>query len=142
VEFEEFVAARMPALLRFATVVIGDPEYAAEVVLAAMVKAGRRWRRIRRMPVPEDQLKRLIVAEYLSWRRRKAVRALPVAEPPADEDVDKELWAGLAELAPRQRVVLALRFYERLGPIEIAELLDWSEATVRMHGARGMAALG
>lgn len=140
-EFEEFVAARMPALLRFATVVTGDPEYATEVVLAALVKAGRHWRGIRRMPGPEDQLKRLIIAEYLSWRRRKAVRALPPTEPPADEDLDAELWTALAGLAPRQRVVLALRFFELLGPDEIAELLGWREAEVRTLGARGMAAL-
>src|ERR1051325_11695909 len=98
----------MPALLRFATVVTGDPEYATEVVLAAMVKAGRRWRTIRRMPVPEDPLKRLIVEEYLSWRRRKEVRALESAEPPEDDEIDPAIWAGLAGIAPRERVVLAL----------------------------------
>src|SRR2546422_246651 len=129
----------MPALLRFATVVTGDPEYATEVVLAALVKAGRRWRGIRGTPVPEDQLKRLIVEEYLSWRRRKEVRALAAAEPAEDDELDPAVWSGLAGIAPRERVVLALRFYERLGPGEIAELLGWREPVVRALGARGLA---
>ncbi len=67
-EFEEFLAARMPALLRFATVVAGEAGAAEELVLDALVRAGRRWRRIRGDGV-EDQVKGLIARAYLRRRR-------------------------------------------------------------------------
>ena len=46
------------------------------------------------------------------------------------------------DLGPRkQRAVLALRYYEGHTDAQIAELLGCSEATVRSHAARGLAAL-
>jgi DNA-directed RNA polymerase specialized sigma24 family protein len=44
--FDEFVHARLPALLRFAAVLAGDRELAQDVVQDALVIAHGRWSRI------------------------------------------------------------------------------------------------
>ena len=70
--FEEYVAARLPALLRQATVLAGDPHVAEDVVQEVLVKAQPRWARIRELDVPAAYLRKMIVNELLSTRRRLA----------------------------------------------------------------------
>jgi DNA-directed RNA polymerase specialized sigma24 family protein len=47
-DFEEFVAQRLPALLRFGTVLCGDPGTAEDVVQEVLIRAHLKWRRISR----------------------------------------------------------------------------------------------
>jgi RNA polymerase sigma factor (sigma-70 family) len=49
--------------------------------------------------------------------------------------------AALAGLAPKQRAVLVLRYWEDLSVAATAELLGMRESTVKSHTARGLAAL-
>ena len=52
-----------------------------------------------------------------------------------------ELAAALAQLAPRQRAVVVLRFYEDLTERETAELLGVSIGTVKSQGRDALARL-
>ena len=88
--FDEFVAARLPALLRYAAVLTGDRDLAQDVVQDVLLRAHRRWSSIHRLEVPEQYVRRMILNEFLSWRRRWG-RVLPVAE------VTTELLADLPE---------------------------------------------
>ncbi|GAA2119855.1 SigE family RNA polymerase sigma factor [Actinomadura alba] len=151
--FEEFLAARLPALLRFATALTGDPHRAEDVVQDVLIRAQRRWRRIRAMDAPEAYLKRMITNEYLSWRRRRSSREVPAADRTLDAAIEPQddparrfderdaIWSGLAALPPRQRAVLALRYYEGLTTAEISGVLGCSEATVRSHESRALSGL-
>jgi RNA polymerase sigma-70 factor (sigma-E family) len=153
VGFEEFLAARLPALLRFATALTGDPHRAEDIVQDVLIRAQRRWRRIRAMDAPEAYVKRMITNEYVSWRRRRSSRELPAVDgtldaviEPADDpagrfDERDALWSDLAALPPRQRAVLALRYYEGLTTAEISDILGCSAATVRSHESRALAGL-
>ncbi len=51
------------------------------------------------------------------------------------------LWAAVDRLAPRQRAAVILRVREELPTAEIATVLRCSEATVRVHLHRALAAL-
>ena len=68
--FEEFAAARLPAVLRFAAVLTGDRSLAEDVVQEVLLRASRRWDAIAGLDRPEAYLRKMIVNEYLSWRRR------------------------------------------------------------------------
>jgi DNA-directed RNA polymerase specialized sigma24 family protein len=46
VTFEEFVAARLPALLRYATVLTCDQHLAEDIAQEVLVRAQARWRRL------------------------------------------------------------------------------------------------
>ena len=77
--FEEFISARLGALVRYATVVTWDPHLAEDITQDVLVRARARWARIGGLDAPEQYVKRMLVNEFLSWRRRRAARTVPLA---------------------------------------------------------------
>ena len=68
----------------------------------------------------------------------------PMEDPGAHVDEERQLsqlWDAVDRLSPRQRAVVLLQCREGLATKEIAEVLDMSEATVRVHLHRAFAAL-
>jgi RNA polymerase sigma-70 factor (sigma-E family) len=151
--FDEFVTVRLGGLLRYATAVTADPHLAQDVVQDVLVRAHQQWGRIAAADQPEAYVKRMVLNEYLSWRRRLGRRTQPAsdeviaaASPPADDHADavanrSAMTALIAALPPRQRAVLALRYFEGQSDAQIADVLGCSEATVRSHAARALATL-
>ena len=151
--FEEFVSARLGTLVRYATVVTWDPHLAEDITQNVLVRAQARWSRISRLDAPESYVKRMIVNEFLSWRRRRAAQSIPLAgesldglAPPvpdqtAQRDDRDAMLRLIATLPPRQRAVIALRFYEDLPFEQIAEILGCRTVTVRTHLSRALATL-
>ena len=64
----------------------------------------------------------------------------PVAALGREQDV-KRLWAAVEQLSPQQRAAVVLMAREELPTSEIATVLACSEATVRVHVHRALAAL-
>ena len=151
--FEEFVSARLANLVRYATVVTWDPHLAEDITQNVLVRAQARWSRIGRLDAPELYVKRMVVNEFLSWRRRRAAQSIPLSAeslehvlPPAPDQTaqrdDRDAMLRLiATLPPRQRAVIALRFYEDLAIDQIAEILGCRTVTVRTHLSRALATL-
>ena len=148
--FEEFVAARLPTLVRFATALTGDPHLAQDIVQDVMVKAHARWRRIDAMDRPELYVRRAITNEFLSWRRRWSVRHMqsradvperPVPDHATASADSAEVWQQLSVLPRQQRVVLVLSYYEGLSDTEIADMLECAVGTVRGYRSRALATL-
>jgi RNA polymerase sigma-70 factor (sigma-E family) len=71
----------------------------------------------------------------------------PVADMPSAEDTaltraeHSAVISALSLLAPRQRQVLALRYYADLSEAQIAAALGISRGTVKTHAARGLTSL-
>lgn len=112
--FQEFVAARRTALLRSAYLLTGDHDVAEDLVEVALVKAVPHWRKI--ADHPEPYVRRILARESISrWRQRRwrevTTDQLPEQIAPTT-DHDDELRAALGRLAPRQRAVIVLRYYE------------------------------
>ena len=147
-QFAEFVSARMPAVLRWAHLLTGDRGRAEDLVQHAFAATYRHWRRIEPAGA-EAYVRRAVLNAHLSWWRRGWRAEQPVAEPPerAGPDltggVDERdaMWSALAELPPRQRAVLVLRYYEDLPEAEIARVLDIAPGTVKSQAAKGIARL-
>jgi RNA polymerase sigma-70 factor (sigma-E family) len=147
--FEEYVAARLPALLRQATVLAGDPHVAEDVVQDVLMKAQPRWARIAELDVPDAYLRKMIVNELLSARRRvaAAVRRERGQQPaPVHDGVEaivrrEAILQVIRTLPTRQRIVVALRFYEDMADSDIAALLGCAEGTVRSQASRALAKL-
>ncbi|MEV0608372.1 SigE family RNA polymerase sigma factor [Polymorphospora rubra] len=147
--FEEFVAARLPALLRYATVLAGDPHQAEDIVQDVLVKAHPRWARIGSLDLPESYVRKMIVNELVSTRRRVTARLRRERiHPPAPIDDRTETVAQrdalvrlIRALPTRQRIVIALRYLEDMADADIAELLDCSVATVRSQASRALVSL-
>lgn len=143
--FEEYVAARRPALLRTAYLLTGQHQDAEDLVQVALVKAVPKWRRI--ADDPEPYLRRILVNENVSrWRSRRwrehAAEVLPEASRP-EPDLDERLAlrAALLQLSARQRAVLVLRYYEDLTERQTAEVLGIGLGTVKSHARDALARL-
>jgi RNA polymerase sigma-70 factor (sigma-E family) len=146
-DFRGFVAARSSALLSFAHVLTGDRRDAEDVVQTALAATALAWHRVRNRDNPEGYVRRAIVTTHLNRQRRRLWRERPTAELPervdvrtAESDVDERdaMWRALATLAPRQRAVLVLRYYEDLSEADIADVLGCSTGTVKSQAARAL----
>ena len=91
-DFEEFVVARTPALLRFGYLLTGDAARAEDVLQEALIDAHRHWSRV---TAHEAFVRRSMVGEYVSWRRPRSSGELPGDVP--DGPVPDLPDAGLAE---------------------------------------------
>jgi RNA polymerase sigma-70 factor (sigma-E family) len=153
VTFDNFVAARLGALVRYAAVLVGDRHLAQDIVQDVLVRAHSRWARITAMDQPEAFVRRMIVTEFLSWRRRLVRRsrlaAASGAHAPTDVVADHahasvervDVLSRLATLPRRQRTVVVLRYYDGRSTAEIADLLGCSEGAVRTYHSRAMSTL-
>jgi RNA polymerase sigma-70 factor (sigma-E family) len=149
--FEEFAATRLPALLNFAAVLAGDRATAEDLSQEVLARAYAGWDRIGGLDRPDLYVRKMILNEFLSWRRR-SWRLVPAADPGAglasavpdhahQHSERAALLAEIGKLPRQQRAVLVLRYYEDRGDSEIAELLGCTPGTVRGYAARGLAAL-
>jgi RNA polymerase sigma-70 factor (sigma-E family) len=147
-DFVGFVAARGASLTRFAYVLSGGDEHLAhDLVQDTLLKAYRRWARVRGADAPDAYVRRMLVNEFLSWRRRASTRELTVAVVPdapavgpAPEDAvpQTDVWFQISRMPPRQRAVLVLRYYEDLPDQEIANLLNYRVGSVRTIARRAL----
>ncbi len=149
--FEEFVRGRSTHLFRLALVLTGWDKAAAEDVLQiALERAYRRRRQLFRDGLAEPYVRRIVVNAAIDWRRirrRRAEQSLDAAAGLAATDrtgqvADRDvLVRALAALAPKQRAVLVMRYWEDVPDAEIAATLNCSAATVRSQASRALARL-
>jgi len=147
-DFEEFVVAALPGLLRFGVVLTGDRDRANDLVQTALVKTMRRWRHIDRGQ-PTAYVRRVMVNTQLSlWRRGRRETTLPDGFDHPDHrddtaafDDQDQLAQALALLPPKQRAVIVLRYYAGLSEAEIADVLGCAAGTVKSQTSKAMRTL-
>lgn len=137
-EFAEYVRARQHGLLRAAYLVCGDRHQAEDLVQQALIKLALRWEKIR-TEHPDAFVRRVLYRDAVSsWRRTRRER--PTLDPAGsspyaahDEHVEAkvDLERALSRLAPGQRAVLVLRFFEDRSEAETAAILGVSVGTVK-----------
>ncbi|NUU25436.1 MAG: SigE family RNA polymerase sigma factor, partial [Streptomycetaceae bacterium] len=144
----EFIAARRGPLLRSAFLLCGDVHEAEDLVQSTLVKVVLAGRRLDRIDNIEAYTRRTLMSVFISSRRRLWRREHPHATPPetpavSDGDLDMGLAVrtALADVPPRQRAVLVLRYWEDLSVEETAHILGVSTGTVKSQSARGLATL-
>jgi RNA polymerase sigma-70 factor (sigma-E family) len=156
-DFEQFVTASSDALLRTAYLVAWDPTEAEDLVQECLLAVARRWPRVRKMDHPHAYARRVLVNLALDGAQRRTRRrqelvgeeAAALAAVPDESSarrleavgVRAELVQALATLAPRQRAVLVLRYFEDLTEAQVAELLGCSVGTVKSTASRALTRL-
>ena len=144
-EFSDWATAHERGLLRTAYLLTGHAQDAEDLVQTALVKVVPQWRRI--ADNPEPYVRRVLVNENVSrWRRRRwreqSTGDVPerLADAP-DHDELMAVRAALAGLAPRQRAVLVLRYYEGMSGADIAAALGLAPGNVQSPARDGPARL-
>jgi RNA polymerase sigma-70 factor (sigma-E family) len=139
--FREFVRMRTPALSRSAYLLTGDHHLAHYLLQSALATIYQHWRRIA-AGNPEAYVRRAMYHTHVSWwRRRRLVELGPADDVPATTRDESDavtlrltVAAALRQLAPRQRAVIVLRYFEDLTEAQTAEALGCAVGTVkRLH---------
>jgi RNA polymerase sigma-70 factor (ECF subfamily) len=138
----DLVRTRGGALVRYATLLTGDPRAAEDLVQDALVRCFSTGSALRETAAAEGYVRRTILTIFLDGYRRRArwdgVRHLLAR----DDDtagheqaaaIRLDVHAALLTLRPRLRACVVLRFYDDLTVPEIARRLDLSDGTVKRY---------
>ena len=134
-------------LLRTAYLLTGEQAQAEDLVQVALTKTLLVWSRLDRSDSIDRYTERVMVNAFISERRRRWWRELPVDEMPVRPAPDDEyervgvrdaLRRALASLPARQRAAVILRFYEDLSEAQTADVLGCSLGTAKSLTSRGL----
>ncbi|MGC0415244.1 SigE family RNA polymerase sigma factor [Embleya sp. AB8] len=145
-DFREFAAGHGPRLFRTACLLTsGDWHGAEDLLQETLGKLFPKWRRIRRMDWPFAYAHTTLVRTYLEQQRRRSATerttdTVPeqVARSPGDPELRLTLLDGLARLAPPDRAVLVLRYWEDRSVEQTADMLNLSAGAVRVRAHRAL----
>ena len=148
--FDEFAAARWSTLLHVARLLTGgDRQRAEDLVQEALVKLWFAWPKIADQ-APEASVRTVLVrlaarSARRRWWGERPVEQLPDRAGPVDVSSAvaerSRLEAALAQLSPKQRAAVVLRYYEDLPEAQVAQALGCPVGTARSHASRGVARL-
>ena len=153
-EFQSFVVGRWPRLMRTAFLLTGEQHAAEDLVQSTLERVYVAWRRVGGADDPEAYVRRVMINAHARRHRRRLREFLApkddsgLAREVADtgdriaqaEDRDALLTA-LAQLPPRQREAVVLRYWEDLTETQTAEAMGCSVGAVKSNAAKGIAKL-
>ena len=148
--FVEFAATAGARLRRTAFLLCGDWDRAADHAQEGLIRVYVAWPRLTRAGGEHAYARRAVVSAFLDSARRRSSTEVPTEldhDPPSGHDVAESvasraaLMSALAELGPRQRACVVLRYFEDLSVVETAAALGCREGTVKSQTARGLASL-
>ncbi|MFF9849699.1 SigE family RNA polymerase sigma factor [Streptomyces litmocidini] len=149
VGFEEFARSAQTRLYRTAYLLCGDAETARDLTQTTLAKLFQHWRRAGAAEHPHAYAKTVLTRTFLAERRRRLrdllaftrTGGLGPARDTEQPDLRVTLLAALAELPPRARAMVVLRYWEDLSVETVASLMRCSEATVKSQCSRSLARL-
>jgi RNA polymerase sigma factor (sigma-70 family) len=136
------VAERGDALTRYAYLICGSRDDAADLVQDSLVKTFGRLRNGFTIASAEAYVRRTILNTYLDagrrtsrWRRIAHLQAEPELRESSDADTESriDMRGELMKLTPRERACVVLRYYEDLKVDDIAESLEISSGAVKRY---------
>ncbi|MFD9333627.1 SigE family RNA polymerase sigma factor [Streptomyces sp. NPDC060028] len=149
--FREFAAGRSGHLYRSACLLAsGDTHLAEDMVQETLGRMYLLWGRISRIDNPAAYAQTVLVRVFLTHQRRRSAGERPVGEFPesgapaaggTDPTLRLTLLEALGRLAPKDRAVLVLRYWEDRSVEETADAMNVSSAAVRTRTSRALARL-
>lgn len=147
-DFREFVGRHQRAWIRTAYLLTGDAHLAEDLLQSVLIKVLGKWNGVARLDHPDAYVRKALVNQSISWRRRRSGGEIPSADPPdrsystEDSSVTRLMVRrALMRLTPRQRAVIVLRYYEDRTERETAEILGCSVGTVKSQSHHALAVL-
>lgn len=150
-EFSELVHGCWASLYRTAYLLVGDHGLAEDLTQTALTKTYASWRKVRDVEAAPGYARTTLVNTASEWfRKRSWRRELPTehlterpggADPDPDPSTRPTVIAALDRLAPRQRAVVVLRYFEDLSVAQTALALGCSEGTVKSQTHDALALL-
>jgi len=141
--FDGLFARERGPMLRLAVLMVGSAESAEDVVQDAFASVSVRWEELER---PGGYLRTTVVNGCRMVLRRREVedRHEGALSGPAVSALPThlvELREALTGLSERQRIAIVMRYFADASDVEIAELLDCRQSTVRSLIRRGLSSM-
>lgn len=150
-ELEDFCRQTYPKLVGALDLYLGDVHLAEELAQEALVRAAKRWSRVRDLDSPGGWAYRVAMNLAKSWFRRRRAEARAYARIGATDDAEADLDADFGDrnavrtavgaLPEAQRAAVVCRYYLGMSGPEAAEALGISHDAVRARTKRGIATL-
>ncbi|WP_240134307.1 SigE family RNA polymerase sigma factor [Streptomyces sp. MUM 178J] len=148
-EFKEFAVGRSSALFRSACLLTsGDAYLAEDLTQETLGRVYTQWGRVSRADNPAGYAQTVLVRTFLTHQRRRSASERPLGElpdsaapPGGDPALRVALLEALARLAPKDRAVVVLRYWEDRSVEETADAMSVSSAAVRTRSVRALAQL-
>lgn len=135
--FAELVEASWGSLYRTAYLLVGRRGEAEDLVQDALARTYASWSKVRDLDAAPGYAHRVLVNTATSWFRKRSWReerptdVVPETGLEHDASLRPTVLDALSRLAPRQRAVVVLRFYEDLSVAQTADALGISPGTVK-----------
>lgn len=148
--FIEFAGSARDRLRRTAYLLCGDWDRASDLVQEGLIRVYVRWPRLVRRGGELAYARKAVVSAYLDQVRRRSSTERPQetdhtvasAEDVATAVTTRQaLMVALAQLPPRQRACVVLRYFEDLSVEQTAALLGCTEGTVKSQTSRALFSL-
>lgn len=133
--FSVLYRERYEELVRLAWAIVGSQDQAEEIVQEAFAST---YGRLGSVLDPEAYVRTCVLNGCRKALRRRSIRRRKVLEPAPVEavDVHDHLFDVIADLPPRQRMVIVLRYREGLTDAQIGEALDIPIGSVKSAMSR------
>lgn len=148
--FVEFAQAVRGRLRRTAYLMCGDWDHASDHVQEGLIRVYVAWPRLTRAGGEYAYARKAVVSAVIDHGRRRSSTEV-VGEPdpgvPSGQDFAESvtaraaLMSALADLPPRQRACVVLRYFEDLSVADTAAVLGCSEGTVKSQTSRALVSL-
>ena len=134
-----------PSARRLGYLLTGDQQTAEDLVQDAFVRLFRRYGDLRPDGDIGAYLRKTVVNLAIDHKRRRRRetehrqrqgRTEPSIDPAPTPDDD--IWRALAEVGPRARAALVLRYFEDLSEQQTAEVMGCAVGTVKSYTSRGL----
>ena len=143
--FETFYRREFRGVVSLAYALSGSRAGAEDLAQEAFMAAHQRWERISAYDKPAAWVRRVVANMAISAFRRKAAEARALARIafhrqealPELEPEDEEFWNLVRGLPAKQSQAIALFYLEDRSVADIAQILECSPATAKVHLFRG-----
>ncbi|MFC5729507.1 MULTISPECIES: SigE family RNA polymerase sigma factor [Nocardioides] len=148
--FVEFAEAARGRLRSTAYLMCGDWDQASDHVQEGLIRVYVAWPRLTRAGREYAYARKAVISAFLDHVRRRSSTEVPTDhhhDLPSGQDLAEAvtsrttLMAALAELPPRQRACVVLRYFEDLSVADVAAVLRCTEGTVKSQTSRALASL-
>jgi RNA polymerase sigma-70 factor (ECF subfamily) len=143
--FEAFYQREFRSVVGLAYALSGSRWAAEDLAQEAFIAAHQKWDRIGEYESPGAWVRRVVANMAVSLYRKRASEARAIArvalrrqEPLPELDVeDAEFWAQVRALPKRQAQAIALHYLEDRPIAEVADILECSPSTAKVHLHKG-----
>ncbi len=143
--FEAFYRREFRRVVAMAYALSGSRLIAEDLAQEAMIAAHRSWDKIGLYERPDAWVRRVVSNLSVSMYRRRMAEAKAVVRLtarwneaiPEMEPEDEQFWAAVRSLPRQQKSAVALFYLEDMSVDDIAEVLDCSPSTAKVHLYKG-----